>query len=201
MKQNKTTWFTSDTHFGHSRILEHCPDRAMIFDDIQNHDKELIECWNLVVKPEDTVYHLGDFAFRNSKKGMKETLEQLNGKVILIRGNHDHSKNLNIFESVYNFAHIKLNGMKILLVHNPDEVEKFNNFPDIDLMLCGHIHEEWTYHLSKHDILRYRHDKNPIVLRTIKLNFPIINVGVDLNNFAPIPIEVIQQRFNNFRKE
>ena len=49
------------------------------------HDEMLIEKWNSVVGTEDTVLHLGDFAF----KGIEEYSKRLNGNKILLRGNHD----------------------------------------------------------------------------------------------------------------
>jgi calcineurin-like phosphoesterase family protein len=49
------------------------------------HDKMLYEKWNTVVGPNDTVLHLGDFAFR----GIEEHTQKLNGNKILLRGNHD----------------------------------------------------------------------------------------------------------------
>jgi len=49
------------------------------------HDEMLVEKWNAVVKPNDTVLHLGDFAFR----GIEEWTQKLNGNKILLRGNHD----------------------------------------------------------------------------------------------------------------
>ena len=51
---------------------------------INFHDEMLVEKWNSVVSDEDTVLHLGDFAFRNIA-----IAERLNGKKILLRGNHD----------------------------------------------------------------------------------------------------------------
>jgi len=49
------------------------------------HDEMIVEKWNSVVTPEDTVLHLGDFAF----KGIEECTKKLNGNKILLRGNHD----------------------------------------------------------------------------------------------------------------
>ncbi len=53
-------FLTSDTHFGHGRILElsHRP-----FDSIEQHDDEIVRRWNEVVGPKDTVIHLGDVAW------------------------------------------------------------------------------------------------------------------------------------------
>jgi len=52
---------------------------------IPYHDEMLVEKWNNVVGPEDTVLHMGDFAFRDIEGWTKK----LNGNKILLRGNHD----------------------------------------------------------------------------------------------------------------
>lgn len=84
---NEETYIISDTHFGHANILnfEPCRNTAMRIDGHENHDEWLIENWNSVVKPDDVVLHLGDFAF----KQIQEVQPLLNGRKILILGNHD----------------------------------------------------------------------------------------------------------------
>lgn len=79
------SYFISDTHFGHeSRIrLANRP-----FSSVDEMDEQLIENWNSRVGPEDTVYHLGDFCFRNAR-GAEHYRSRLNGTIHLIRGNHD----------------------------------------------------------------------------------------------------------------
>jgi len=79
-----TTWFTSDTHFGHANIIRYS---NRPYDTTEEHDEALIANWNFSVQPNDEVYHLGDFSFGN--KAM-EILPRLNGIIHLIKGNHDH---------------------------------------------------------------------------------------------------------------
>ena len=52
-------------------------------------DKQLIANWNSVVRPEDEVYHLGDLFFKCSVGYAHNILDQLNGKITVICGNHD----------------------------------------------------------------------------------------------------------------
>ena len=80
-------WFTSDTHFGHARILEYCKDTRP-FDSVSAMDEALIATWNKQVRPDDTVYHLGDFAFKDAEHTLR-LLKRLHGRIHLIYGNHD----------------------------------------------------------------------------------------------------------------
>ncbi len=50
----------ADTHFGHQNVLKfEAPTRGH-FASIEDHDRDLKERWNAVIKPKDTVWHLGD---------------------------------------------------------------------------------------------------------------------------------------------
>ena len=70
---------TSDTHFGHDRKFLYSP-RG--FKSIQEHDEAIIQNWNSVVEPDDTVYHLGDVMLGDNEHGM-ECLKRLNGNIII----------------------------------------------------------------------------------------------------------------------
>lgn len=52
--------------------------------------EELVKSWNEVVLEEDEVYHLGDVSLTNADK-THEILQRLNGKIYLIKGNHEKS--------------------------------------------------------------------------------------------------------------
>jgi len=90
-KKSEPIFFISDTHFGHRKILTYI-DRP--FSDCEVMDQELITRWNSVVPENGLVYHLGDFALPfNDKTSLRERFQhyfqQLNGKIVLIKGNHD----------------------------------------------------------------------------------------------------------------
>ena len=59
------------------------------------HDEMLIEKWNSVIGANDTVLHLGDFAFRN----INGYTSKLNGNKILLRGNHDYKSDGTYFKA------------------------------------------------------------------------------------------------------
>lgn len=82
------SWFISDTHWGHENIMRFCPSRTVLGKTIEEHDEALIERWNATVRPKDTVYHCGDFAFAGRKEKM-QWAKRLNGLIKIVRGNHD----------------------------------------------------------------------------------------------------------------
>ena len=79
-----TAFFTSDHHFGHKRIIELA---KRPFTSVDEMDEYMIVRWNDRVKPGDTIYHVGDFAFTDHDP----YLRRLNGQKFLVPGNHDHS--------------------------------------------------------------------------------------------------------------
>jgi hypothetical protein len=86
-----TTFLTSDTHFGHALMLklEAC---ARPFANTDEMDQCLIDNWNAFVHPNDTVWHLGDFAMRQDERRVAQIFHALNGVKKLIIGNHDVDK-------------------------------------------------------------------------------------------------------------
>jgi calcineurin-like phosphoesterase family protein len=76
---------TSDTHFGHARILELC---NRPFRDVTEMGETIVENWNSVVPPTGRVYHHGDVALGPIMESLK-WVSKLNGEIVLIDGNHD----------------------------------------------------------------------------------------------------------------
>jgi len=76
----------ADTHFYHENIIRYC-DRP--FRSVEEMNFVLRKNWNETVSNKDTVIVLGDFALADKEKTM-ELVDSLNGKKILIMGNHDN---------------------------------------------------------------------------------------------------------------
>lgn len=167
-------WFTSDTHFGHKNIIQlnHRP-----FNSIEEMDSTLIDNWNLVVQPNDIVFHLGDFAFASSKR-WKELIQELNGQIHLIVGNHDELRYpghdvFGSFAGVYNQLTLRINGKMVYLNHYP--------------FLCygGTYHKEPVYQLYGH--VHSGPKCTGLDSSRLKYTFPYqYDVGVDNNNYYPI---------------
>lgn len=80
----KRYFVIADTHFGHKNIITYCNRPFRTVEEMNNH---IIKEWNDCVSNDDTVFMLGDFAF--GRVPIIEFTSKLNGKKILIKGNHD----------------------------------------------------------------------------------------------------------------
>lgn len=88
-------FFNADTHFFHERLLGISEFAPRPFLTVEDMNETIIDNWNRRVGPEDVVYHLGDIAIlhtRPEKDALEQifdVLDQLNGRLVLIKGNHD----------------------------------------------------------------------------------------------------------------
>jgi calcineurin-like phosphoesterase family protein len=96
-------FFTSDTHFNHKNILEYT-DRKNSFDSLESMNQAIIKNWNsLVNNKEDLVFHLGDFTMGSREKG-NQIVNELNGTIILVPGNHDNPSTIKTFEDLFEYT-------------------------------------------------------------------------------------------------
>jgi calcineurin-like phosphoesterase family protein len=170
-------FITSDQHYGHKSILIFNPKRlkddGSEFKTIQEHDNYLIEKYNSIVSNNDLVYHLGDFAYKCNKNYAESIFWRLNGRKILIIGNHDSriaKKFINCWEEVHELLRIEIvksNGFKqkVLLSHRP-----FLSWERSCIHLHGHTHGK-IEHLNKDHFLIRK------------------DIGVDTNNLYPYDLE------------
>lgn len=114
-------YLTSDQHFGCADVIER---HNRPFVDREEMDAVLIENWNSIVKPSDTVYILGDFCEYRGAQAMN-IIKSLKGKKHLIRGNADEYLKDAIFrfdspfESISEVANLKLMDKWFMLTHYP----------------------------------------------------------------------------------
>lgn len=82
--------FSSDHHFGHQAALGDRLGLRRPFATIEEHDEALVARWNAAVRPQDTVWHLGDFCHRCPEDRARAIFARLNGRRrYLVCGNHD----------------------------------------------------------------------------------------------------------------
>lgn len=142
----ENTHFVSDTHFGHANIITYC---KRPFKSVEEMDEVLIKNWNSQVKPGDVVYHLGDIAFGEKRKRLKDLVNRLNGTIMLLKGNHDHSVDESLEETPEGFKWCKWMHVlsykvskkltySITLCHFP--VLHWLNKEKAAIHLYGHVH-------------------------------------------------------------
>lgn len=137
-------YFISDNHWGHENIIRMS---GRPFGNAHQMNMFMLEKWNETVKPEDEVYFLGDFMFRmNPTKFVNEILNNLNGKIYHIIGNHDEKFLSNYVNRVewskdiekFTYNH---NGKdyKFILCHYP--IYSWNGMWRGSIHLHGHTHK------------------------------------------------------------
>ena len=177
--ESGSTWFTGDQHFFHKNI---CKENffASGFKRPWRTEKQMrnrmIERHNEVVGKNDWVIHCGDFAFTSNLMidRLRPILEKLNGRQILVLGNHDEMKphkyiNIGFTIVATSFIMELDNRWKIVINHDPSArcvIDRSTIF------LCGHIHD---------------------LFKSIPEKLTV-NVGVDVWDYYPI-------NFNNIMDE
>lgn len=172
------TFVTSDHHFFHKNIIKYC---ERPFPHEYEMNSFMIEQWNKVVSPNDTVLHIGDFfaGLKGRKKHANGIVEKLNGKKYLIRGNHDHFTDAEFKAMGFEFVGDYLIKSKILFIHYPSVFDEKYKKPGN--VLAKRLVEENDIKLIIHG---HRHSANPDTPE-FSNHF---NVCVDLHNFAPVEL-------------
>lgn len=143
------TFFIADTHFGHKNVLSY-DNRPWI--SVDDHDASLVKRWNETVGMDDDVYILGDISWHNATKTI-EIFKQLNGKLHLIRGNHDNkvlkSREVqSLFIEILDYKEIEYKGKKVVLSHYP--MPCFNHHYYGGIHLYGHVHCSFEWNIIEH---------------------------------------------------
>lgn len=149
-------------------------------------DHTLIENWNSVVPEDGIVVHCGDFMLNHKVDTTPylKYMSKLNGKILLLRGNHDYielcTKPQGNLIAVVDKAFINVDGVKIYAEHYP--CVAFNG----DYQVFGHIHtiNDGTCYGIDGDV--------PSRLRKNQYD-----VGVDQNNYRPISYWELCDIFRN----
>ena len=183
-------FFTSDLHLCHDKEFLY---RPRGFSNIQDMNEAIVENWNKVVKPEDEVYNLGDFAL-NDVDAAIPYINRLNGTIRWILGNHDTDKKRGkiieecpaVWEIGYAFL-IKYNKkFSIYMSHYPTLTANFDDkkFSQHVIALHGHTHQQKNW----------INPTNPFTY----------HIGVDSHNCTPVHIDEVitdvRQRWNEIEQ-
>lgn len=159
-------------------------------------EQDLVSKFNAVVKPEDTVWHLGDFAM--NEVVIPKVLPRLYGHHKLVSGNHDkcHPKHKKWEAAKKRYLSYGFEEVVVSAEVHPDICEadapaasrqsrdpfKLCHVPYDDIryplhalkdegswLICGHVHGAW------------------------KIKGKMINVGVDVWDMAPVSLETLME--------
>jgi calcineurin-like phosphoesterase family protein len=140
-------------------------------------NEDFVSRWNSKIKPEDTVYHLGNFIW-DPLIG-SEYLQILNGKIILIPTQNDK-------------ASIELS--KIAKKHLIIKDEKIVELPEFGIVMSHYPHEDWN---GKDLGIIHLHGGKTEIKTDLSVSRRI-NCSVDLWDYYPVEINAILDFVKDF---
>ena len=202
-------YFSSDQHYYHNNVIRYC---KRPYSTVEEMNEDMVKKWNSVVKPEDTVYVLGDFslAFRS----VEIFAFRLNGTRFLVPGNHDfnhsfHKKSRNKENrEKWNQKYIDY-GWNVLPEQTTLDLEGLGT-----INLCHHPYSDDNSHgndpgyqdkyakwrpVDDGKILLCGHIHEKWLTKKSSKGTLMINVGVDVNNFCPVSLDRIKEIVECFR--
>lgn len=157
------SWVVSDPHFDHLNIIEYS---QRPFCDVEHMNRTILDNWHQCIHKDDLVFFLGDMCFGRNSRSAKWWLEQLSGRIVYVKGSHDHgirstSVGSNVL-CVVDMCIAVVDGTSLLLSHEP--YVRFSNRWK-GWIVHGHIHNRLP-----HLIPQYKQ----------------INVSLDVTDFKPV---------------
>jgi len=182
MGKNQKSFAISDTHFCHNKKFIY---EARGFSSIEEHDETLIKNWNEDVSWDDTVYHFGDVCFK-PETSIDRILPRLNGKKVLIMGNHDMNKKLfQYFDKV----------VSIFVRGGYEENSEFvlTHVPIHPMQLEG----RWKDAINLHGHLHPGNDQTKIQ----QLGERYFNVNCELHGLRPLTFQQVRDKIREIRRQ
>ena len=181
-------YYYSDPHFGHGKLLSTLR-MGWGYDTADQMDEVLIDRYQSVVQPEDTVLWLGDVAFYGVGElaRVQQMLARLPGRKILLRGNHDLRHGLNwwitagfdvVMDGPLRFG---LDGRTVVAAHMPPWGVPHVRGPDAR-------HPEMRPVLRPGEVLLHGHTHSPR-----KRVDNRIHVGADAHDLFPVSHDRVLQ--------
>lgn len=155
-------YLTSDLHLGHENIIDHC---NRPFTSIDEMNETLIDNWNSCVDERDVVFFLGDLGKFAGQDQLHHWLDQLNGRIVFIQGNHDKPERYTTGVNTHQYYILQNGNREFCLTHSPENAPKYWN----DWIIHGHHHNN---DLENYPLL---HPENKTV-----------NISIELTNYKPI---------------
>jgi len=169
---SKSNWFiTGDQHYGHYNpksgkgIILYC---NRPYDNIEEHDEDIMARHNEVVRTNDIVIHNGDFCWATKREeAYKRYVNRLNGNHIFVRGSHDCW----LPDSIRRIWQKTINGHFYVVCHNAMRTWERSHYNSRQL------------HAHSHNRIKPRGKQ--------------LDIGVDGHNFYPWALEEIEEYMEN----
>lgn len=193
-------YFTSDQHYYHMNVIRYC---GRPHENIEEMNEDLVRRWNEVVRPDDTVYCLGDFSM--AFRAVEIFSSRLMGNKILVPGNHDfchsyHKKSRTPENQAKWIQKYKDNGWDVL----GEKATLYSPGPDgFNFAMCHHPYAgpyelenggdkyaSWRP-VDEGRVLLCGHVHEKWKTRRSPAGTLMINVGVDQHGFAPVSLDEI----------
>lgn len=173
-------WITSDLHLNHNKDFILKPRGYASVDEMNN---AIINNINNLVSPTDTLYILGDLCLGGTEnlEENKELIEQIRSNLIIITGNHDGPRRIDMYETCKNVQEVYMHATTLryrkytfYLSHYPTLVGNQDGDKSLKarlINLCGHSHyldrwADWDKGLIYHCELE-AHNCEPVLLDDI----------------------------------
>lgn len=187
-------FFTGDLHFGHANVIafDNRP-----FKTVEEMDAEFIRRWNSKVGKGDLTYVLGDMIWKARNDDAPELIKNLNGQIILIKGNHDrflhNAKAKAALAGIKDYDDICVSledGTKkrVILSHYFTPMYNGHRYQAIHLHAHSHFTDEADFEV---DFAKR--------LNSIGCRNEIYNVGCMYWNYEPVTLDEIIERGRTIR--
>ncbi len=164
------TYLISDLHFDHENVIEYC---NRPFADVEDMNQTLLTNWNRVVSEDDEVIFGGDLTISGSVSAFLEWIDQLQGEIIFLVGNHDDVVFRNLDRvHIYDHYQLQYGDYEFYCTHRPEDIPR--NWSGWGIH--GHHHNN---HLEEFPFL------DPKSRR--------VNISVEVLSYEPIHIETLVQ--------
>lgn len=148
-------YFTSDWHLNHNREFIY---KARGFSSVEEMNEAILQRHNEIVDKTDSIFVLGDLCLgggtEEALQKNKELIEQFNGHLLIVRGNHDTDKRCEMYMSCANVENVvaatyfNYDGYHFYLSHFPtltSNLEK-ESLKQCTINLYGHTHQKTNFY-------------------------------------------------------
>lgn len=185
-------FFISDLHFGHRDVIAF--DRRP-FKDVEEMEAEMVCRWNAKVSQDDHVFVIGDMFGGVTTAHAGEIVHLLNGRIHLIRGNHD-PRGL-VFESLFEDVamcrqiQVRVRGVKQRVVMRHRLLPVFKGHDEGVVMLYGHTHDSIVAHAEEQYIR---------IMNWLGIPLHAFNVSACRLDYVPQTLEEILERAGEIQR-